>query len=198
MKIEITNSTRIIQSLKQFLQQNNIPIQIKCENETKEEIYSFSSGGGVNQIEEKGSYQYFKDMMNKIIQKKVEKKQENNSFNDIYDRLFNKKPKQEGTIHPDIPLQTHMEEIKDDEPETNEATEDEQEEETKYEKTDFPNKNIKQITSIRVLWDITPQQPEQNDEKTELKKADEMEEKILKGTKLYYMFKRDGYNTQYI
>lgn len=193
MKIEITNPTRIIQSLKQFLQQNNIPIQVKCENETKEEIYSFSSGGGVNQIEEKGPYQYFESMMNTIIQKKTDKTQEKKSFNNIYDTLFNKKQKQEGTIHPDIPLQTHIEEIKDEELEKKSETKDEEPEEESETKTDFPIQNITKITTIRVLWDITT-----NDGKTETKKEDEIEENVLKGTKLYYMFKRDGYNTQYI
>jgi cag pathogenicity island protein 7 len=205
MKIEITNPTRIIQSLKQFLQQNNIPIQIKCENESKEEIYSFSSGGGVNQHEVKGPYQYFEDMMNAIIQKKTDKTEKKNSFDNIYDALFNKKPKQEGTIHPDIPLQTHMEEIKEtSETETNETETNETEtNETDTSETDtnetetkhIPNKNINKITTIQVLWDIT----NTNDEKQEpKKKTDEMDENVLKGTKLYYMVKRDGYNTQYI
>lgn len=193
MKIEITNPDRIIKSLKQFLQQNNIPVKFKCENETKEEIYSFSSGGGINQIEEKGPYQYFESMMNSIMQKKTKKTQEKKSFNNIYDTLFNTKPKQEGTIHPEIPLQTHIEEIKDETKTKDEKPEPESEEikETEEIKKDFPIQNIKKITTIRVLWDITT-----TDEKTETK--DEMEEKVLKGTKLYYMFKRDGYNTRYI
>jgi hypothetical protein len=170
MKIEIVNTPpkKIIDSLERFIQSNNIPIRFKCESETQE-IFSFS--GGANEIEVKGPYQYFKETLDDVFERK--KKVENNkkSFTNIFETLFSRKSKD-----------AHVDDLK----KISESIETIPKMETPIETQEIPDttpEKIKKIKSLRVLFKT-------ND--------NEIDENILKNTKIYYMLKRDGLSTRFI
>jgi len=177
----------IIESLKRFLQQNNIPIKFKCENETKQEIYSFS--GGANEIEVTGPYQYFESMMNGILQRKKNIKEEKKSYSSIYETLFGKK--KENSPHRDTPLQQHTEDLQSIEPTEPEPTEPEP---TEPELIKKPlTEDIKKISTVNIIWNTDNDKGNEKEEQEIV-----VDEDVLKGTKIYYMYKRDGMKTRFI